>query len=56
MFVGPTSQAPRVDEARHEAVYELETAFQQLQRENQCPPWLTDRLFRHLLVDISQVG
>ncbi|MEQ8847767.1 transglutaminase family protein [Botrimarina sp.] len=50
-FVGPTSQAPRVEEARADSVYELKIAFEQVAKNEPCPPWMVDRIFRHLLVD-----
>ena len=56
LFVGPTSQAPRIDEARNDSVYEIEIAFAELQRTaargpKGCPPWMIDRLLRNLLID-----
>jgi uncharacterized protein (DUF2126 family)/transglutaminase-like putative cysteine protease len=56
-FVGTTSQAPRVDEGRAEALYELEIAFAEIARLSSVPgatkPWVTDRALRHLLTDIT---
>ncbi|MBL8382519.1 MAG: transglutaminase family protein, partial [Burkholderiales bacterium] len=57
-FIGPTSQAPRIDEARNDSVYEIEIAFGEIDRLTApgappMPPWRLDRILRNLLIDSS---
>ncbi|ABM95506.1 transglutaminase family protein [Methylibium petroleiphilum] len=57
MFIGPTSQAPRIDEARNDQVFELEIALKEIENQTsrfgQVPPWMVDRTLRNILIDVT---
>ncbi|WP_019937203.1 DUF2126 domain-containing protein [Bordetella sp. FB-8] len=57
LFIGPTSQAPRLDEARNDQVFELDIALQEIRKQlaayGQVPPWMIDRALRNILVDVT---
>jgi uncharacterized protein (DUF2126 family)/transglutaminase-like putative cysteine protease len=50
LFIGPTSQAPRVDERGTHLLSELEASLTEV---DQAMPWVVDRALRNFLSDLS---
>ncbi len=53
LFIGPMSQHPRIDEARQDAVRELEIAFRGISPGHEPAPWQVDRMLRNILTDMT---
>ncbi len=53
LFIGPTCQAPRIDESRIDIIPEMEIAFEQISENSPVLPWFVDRIFRHFLSDAT---
>jgi uncharacterized protein (DUF2126 family)/transglutaminase-like putative cysteine protease len=52
-MIGPSGPAPRPDEGRDAALYELEIALSQMPKGEVSALWRGDRMLRHLLTDPS---
>jgi len=53
LFIGPMSQHPRIDEARQDALRELEVAFHNIKPGREPAPWQVDRMLRNILTDMT---
>ncbi|MGI9212205.1 MAG: transglutaminase family protein, partial [Methylococcaceae bacterium] len=49
--IGPSGHAPRPDEGRPDALYELNIALSRIPHTEPALPWIPDRILRHKLAD-----